>query len=347
MISINARILNGPISGVQRYLLSIIEELNKILYGSSVKTIYSERNGFSGHLWEQSMLPFKVSAKDVLWSPSNTGPLFCPAKQVVTIHDFATLDHPEWTSWKFNALYSQLLPKLASRVDSIIAISDYTKSRILNYVDIEESKIKVIKNGVEERFFIKATDANFLNVISKYKIKTNRYILSVSSIEPRKNIVTLLKAWEKIQDQLDDDVWLVLVGKQNTKIFADAGLANIPPRVHFTGFVDDIDLPVLYQHAQLFTYISLYEGFGLPPLEAMAAGVPVITSNTTSIPEVVADKAIKVNPISVNEVADNILHLMQHESLRLKIGNAGIEHASQFSWQKTAEQTFNLLKSFE
>lgn len=347
MININARVLNGGISGVQRYLLSITRELNKTNSKWPSRIFRTDCNGLSGHLWEQSVLPFKMRAKDVLWSPSNTGPLYCPAKHVVTIHDFATLDYPEWTGWKFNTLYRQLLPRLVSQVDSVIAISDYTKSRIMNYVDVDESKIVVIKNGVEDRFFLKSTEEIIYNTLLKYKIKTRRYILSVSSIEPRKNIKTLLNAWGKIQTQLDDDVWLVLVGKKNPKIFADAGISNIPARVHFTGFVDDADLPILYQGAHLFTYISLYEGFGLPPLEAMAAGVPVITSNTTSIPEVVADKAIKVNPLSVDEVADNILYMMQHSSFRLEIGNAGIEHARQFSWGKTAEQTFNLLKSFE
>lgn len=107
MLIANCRILNSHISGVQRYLSSII---SNVVSADKIDCIYSGCGGLSGHLWEQSILPFKVSGKDVLWSPNNTGPLFCRAKQVVTIHDFATLDHPEWTSWKFNALYSQLLP---------------------------------------------------------------------------------------------------------------------------------------------------------------------------------------------------------------------------------------------
>lgn len=346
MIHINTRILHSHTTGVQRYLKSILDEKNNILPLSELHSDFFS-SGMKGHLWEQLILPFKLRRDDVLWSPSNTGPIYCTAKHVVTMHDFATLDHPEWTSKSFSTLYGFILPRLAKNTDAVIAISDYTKERILYHTNIKESKIHVIKNGVDKRFFVLDERSFESEVMPKYNIPSSRYILSVSSIEPRKNIGSLLSAWEKIQHKIDDDIWLVLVGKRNPKIFSDAGLTNIPERVHFTGFVDDDDLVSIYQNALLFTYISLYEGFGLPPLEAMAAGIPVLTSNTTSIPEVVSDKAITVNPLSVPEIADNILMLIESDVLRNRLSVSGIEHAKQFSWKKTAEQTFNLLKSME
>lgn len=345
MFYVNKRILQSHTTGVQRYLRLILE--NKDTFQIHEINPSSPLTGIKGHLWEQFLLPLKLNYNDVLWSPSNTGPIYCKAKHVVTMHDFATLDHPEWTSKGFSTLYRGILPRLAKRVDAIIAISEYTKSRILYHTGIDESKINVIKNGVDSRFFIKS-DKDFKSyIMSKYQLPSARYILSVSSIEPRKNIGLLLKAWGQIQHKVDDDIWLVLVGRQNPKVFSDAGLSDIPNRVCFTGFVEDEDLVAIYQNALLFSYMSLYEGFGLPPLEAMAAGIPVLTSNTTSIPEVVSDKAITVNPLSVSEIADNILMLVESDVLRNRLSVSGIEHAKQFSWKKTAEQTFNLLKSME
>lgn len=343
MFYVNKRILQSHTTGVQRYLRSILEK--KDTFAMHEVNPSSPLTGIKGHLWEQFLLPLKLSYNDVLWSPSNTGPIYCKAKHMVTMHDFATLDHPEWTSKSFSTLYRGILPRLAKNVDAIIAISEYTKSRILYHTDIDDGKISVIKNGVDARFFIKSDKDFKFYIIPKYRLPSARYILSVSSIEPRKNIGRLLSAWSQIQHKVDDDIWLVLVGRQNPKIFSDAGLTNIPERVHFTGFVEDEDLVAIYQNALLFSYMSLYEGFGLPPLEAMAAGIPVLTSNTTSIPEVVGNKAITVNPLSISEIADSILMLIESATLRNQLGVSGIGHAKQFSWETTAEQTFNLLKS--
>lgn len=342
MIYVNTRILFKSITGVQRYLMSIVES------GCFEDACLVSDNILHGHVWEQFMLPHELSKSDVLWSPSNTGPIFCPAKQVVTMHDFATLDHPEWTNRQFSTFYRFLLPKLAKKCDGIIAISEYTKSRILHHVDINPDKVVVIKNGVDQKFYKSSEiERNIDSVLSKYGITSGRYILSVSSIEPRKNIASLLKAWELVHSQIDDDISLVLVGRSNPRIFADAGLTRIPPRVLFTGFVEDDDLPLIYQNAYLFAYLSLYEGFGLPPLEAMASGVAVLTSNTTSIPEVVGDNAITVNPRSVNDIAENLLYLLQSDSLRAKLAALGPHHARSFDWSNTAAATFKYLKRFE
>jgi len=343
MIKVNARILNRPTTGVQRYLQSIMAARS---HSVNVEEI-SPAGYFNGHLWEQ-LISFELNKGDVLWSPSNTGPLYCANPHILTIHDFATLDHPEWTSRKFSTFYRILLPRLARRCDGIIAISDYTKSRILHHVDIDPDKVFVVKNGVDSRFFNPSENGGDITSIrKKYNIPTGRYVLSVSSIEPRKNISSLLRAWDQIYPQLDDDIQLVLVGRSNPRIFSDSGLSSIPPRVVFTGFVDDVDLPSLYQHALVFAYLSLYEGFGLPPLEAMAAGVAVLTSNTTSIPEVVSNHAVTVDPLSIQEIADGMLLLLGSESVRQKFALSGSWHAKSFDWVVTAQETFNFIQRFK
>ena len=348
MLNVNGRNLTMHTTGVQRYTQQILDCWGKSDNSFSVVMPSRPMHGPIGHLWEQFILPTMLIKQDVLWSPSNTGPILCPAKQVITMHDFATLDHPEWTSRKFSIFYRFLLPKIANRCDGIIAVSDYTKSRILHHVNIDPDKVVVIKNGVDSKFY-KLSDS-FVNgalIRKKYGMPSGRYVLSVSSIEPRKNISSLLKAWEKICPFIDDDIQLVLVGRSNPRIFADSGLNCIPPRVVFTGFVDDVDLPSLYQDALVFAYLSLYEGFGLPPLEAMAAGVAVLTSNTTSIPEVVADKAITVNPLSIDEIADGLLLLLNNDSLRVRLAMDGPIHAKSFNWTHTGKQTFEYIKRFE
>lgn len=345
-IKINVRVLGSPLSGVQRYLNAILDVSGQ--HYNHECLIKCALHGLQGHLWEQCILPATIKKQDILWSPSNTGPLFHKCRHVVTMHDFATLDHPEWTSRQFNTFYRFLLPKIVKRCDGIIAISEYTKSRILYHSDIQPEKVFVIKNGVDASFYTSFSECpDFSSLRNKYGIPTGRYVLSVSSIEPRKNISRLLKAWKSLSAQIDDDIHLVLVGRPNPRIFADSGLNEIPPRVIFTGFVDDVDLPYLYQNAYLFAYLSLYEGFGLPPLEAMAAGVAVLTSNTTSIPEVVADKAITVDPLSVADIADGLLLLLKNESLRHQLAMNGPIHAQSFNWIHTAKQTFDYIKNFE
>ncbi len=150
-----------------------------------------------------------------------------------------------------------------------------------------------------------------------------------------------------IVGSIEDDIWLVLTGKQdNTNLFAQvAGLDGLPPRVHLTGHVPDETLPALYAGAMVFAFPSLYEGFGLPPLEAMASGVPVLTGNQTSLPEVVGNAGVMVDPYDVDAIADGLLGLVEDENLRTRLISIGDERARQFSWDVTAEKTWSVLQS--
>jgi len=168
--------------------------------------------------------------------------------------------------------------------------------------------------------------------------------LSLGSVEPRKNLSTLLSAWQKLHEELDSDLHLVVVGaKGAAQVFAKAEIGTVPPRVHFAGYIPQDQLPMLYSGAAALVYPSLYEGFGLPPLEAMACGCPVVTSSTTSLPEVTGAAAVLVNPTSSESIACGIWKVLSNETLRKDMSRRGRVHASRLSWDASAAATRNIL----
>ena len=288
------------------------------------------------------MLPYYSKGK-LLFSPANTGPLSV-AKQVVTIHDLSVIDRPEGFNPSFRAFYRFLLPRLARRVRAVITVSAFTRERLIEWAKILPSRVYVIPNGVDRRFSPQQIDSieklrNALQIPSPY------YILSLGSIEPRKNLPRLFAAWERIRREVPDEVWLVVAGgKGKSSVFKDVGIQRLPPRVHLTGRVADELLPTLYSGALAFVYPSLYEGFGLPPLEAMACGTPVLTSNVTSLPEVVGDAGLLVDPYNVEAIAHGIRRLVEDSALREELKRKGLERAKQFTWERTAELTWAVLE---
>lgn len=339
-ICINTRSLSGPFTGVQRYSHEMVAR-----FGDSANHVQpsNQLNGIKGHLWEQILLP-RLTKNQLLWSPANCGPLLV-SKQVVTIHDLSPLDHPEWMSRKFSQWYKFLIPRLARRVSHIITDSIFTKSRIVDLCDVSPSKISVIPIGVDKNFSVQ-TDENILRTITKLGIPSSRYFVSVGSLEPRKNLGRLLEAWRRAQSMIDNDIWLVLAGSLgDASVFGNFSLGEIPPRTFLTGRVDEDLLPCLYGGAIAAPYLSLYEGFGLPPLEAMACGTPPITSDCTSLPEVVGDAGFMVDPLDIDAIADAMIQLAQNEELRTRLCTRGIKRAELFSWDVTARETWKILES--
>ncbi|MGX9365619.1 glycosyltransferase family 4 protein [Desulfoplanes sp. PS50] len=340
-VVVNTRILSGHITGVQRYLYDILDVLPR---DARIDSISPEKpmHGIAGHFWEQFVLPSPVRGK-VLWSPSNTGPL-AVSKQVVTIHDVVPLDHPEWLNTRFGAWYRFLLPKLVQRVERVIAISVFTKYRLLERTNISADKIEVIYNGVSPRFSPQSSES-IAEMVQSLKIPSKNYILSLGSLEPRKNLGRLLQAWNFIQSKVPDDIWLVVSGaKGKNLVFQDVPeLKKLPSRVYLTGHVPDTLLPQLYAGALAFAYLSVYEGFGLPPLEAMASGTPTLVGNRSSLPEVVGDAAIQVDPYDAEAIAESLKLLIEDSELRNVLRKTSIKQAKKFSWKNTAKQTLQIL----
>ena len=340
MLVCNARVLDNPMTGVPRYLREMLKR-----YGDRVELIrpYRPCSGMRGHLWEQLALPLRVGSR-LLWSPSITGPL-AVERQVVSIHDVVPLDHPEWLNPRFAAWYRFLTPRLAKRVRRILVISEFTKQRLVHHCPEAESKISVVHLAADQRF-VPADEECISAMIRQLAIPSRHYVVALGSLEPRKNILGLLRAWDRIESKIPRDIWLVIAGaKGRALVFGDVSLDKLPPRVHLTGRVDDELLPALYSGAIASAYVSLYEGFGLPPLEAMACGAPVITSNVASLPEVVGDAALKVDPSDVESIEDGLLRLIEDSAMRSKFRALGLAQSAKFSWDKTASDTWAVLQA--
>lgn len=336
---VNTRILAGHLTGVQRYLKSILSH-----FPEDVTTIEPAlpSHGIKGHAWEQLVLPFRLHGR-LLWSPSNTGPL-AVKNQVLTVHDLVPIDHPEFLNPRFAAWYRFLLPRLTHRVKHIISVSHFTKQRLTDVLGVPDEKISVVWNGVEERFSPKP-EHEILSVINKMGVPSRQYFFALGSLEPRKNLLRLLQAWKNIIPHIPEDVWLIIGGaKGKSIVFEEMSFDPLPPRVYLTGHVPDDVLPFLYAGAIASPYLSVYEGFGLPPLEAMACGTPVITGNITALPEVVGDAAILVDPFQVDEIARAMTQVITNHDLRIELGRRGMQRAKRFDWSHTANQTWNVLE---
>ncbi len=336
MISVNTRVLHGKTTGVQRYLLEILSIIN-----SKVNTIapHSQSAGMAGHLWEQTLLPLKLK-NSPLWSPAATGPIFYK-NQIVTIHDVSVLDHPEWFSPKFSKWYGFILPKVCQVSKHIITDSHFSKERIVQKCGVPESKISVVYLGCSSLSETSKETSSTLN-----SIPFKKYFLVVGSLEPRKNLHRLLMAWKTIQHKLPEDFGLVFVGGSgNSQIFADSKIEVGPEdRIHFTGYASDSVLDDLYRNCFAFIYPSLYEGFGLPPLEAMSRGAPVLTSNTTALGEIAGQSALTFDPSDDTDMGDKIFKIACDENLRLDLVRKSLEFSAKFDWKKTAEETYNILE---
>ncbi|MEO8663630.1 MAG: glycosyltransferase family 1 protein [Bryobacteraceae bacterium] len=336
-VTVNARFHVHKKTGMQRYAHEIASRL-----APGIREIRPDRalKGPVGHLWEQCYLPSAVG-RSLLWSPNNTGPV-AVRHQVCTIHDIIPIDHPEWFNRSFSAWYKWLLPRLTRSVQHIIAISEFTRSRVIEAFGVKPENVSVVLNGIGPEFTPREED-EVERVRGILGIPAQPYLLYVGSLEPRKNLARLLRAWDAIQEK-NPDIQLVLTGlKGGAGVFSNVQFDRIPPRVFFTGYVADEDLPALYSGALAFIYPSLYEGFGLPPAEAMACGTPVVTSVGTSLHEVTGDAAILVDPMSVESIASAITRVIDDETLRREMRVKGLARVQRFTWDGAAAQTWKIL----
>ena len=292
--------------------------------------------GTAGHAWEQVIFPLKARGR-LIWSPGTTGPVMAES-QIVTIHDVAVIDRPEWFSPSFARLYRSMWPALAKRAKQIVTVSHFSKSRISRGLSIPKHKIQVIWNGVDESFK-PAPRAAIESAKASAGIANRRYFATLSTIEPRKNLKLVLKAWTKAKPYLPPDMVLLVIGGKGSKaIFGSSCMEDggASEGVVFSGYVAEEMLPPLLSGAQGVLYPSIYEGFGLPVLEAMACGTPAVTTRLTSLPEIGGDAALYVDAEEPQDLANTLINLAHSEDLRRERSAMGLERAKLFTWNQAA-----------
>jgi len=277
-------------------------------------------------------------------------------KSVVTFHDLSFEKYPEFYSNSKNYWHFSMNPKKqARRADKIIAVSESTKNDLVELYKINPEKIKVIYSGVSLESGIWNLEFRVTKVKEKYNLP-EKYILYLGTLEPRKNIIGLIKAFEIFKTKFKSRrrhsgmspsrFKLIIAGSKGwlyKNIFKTIENSPVKNDIIFTGFIDDEDKSVLYSLADLFIYPSFYEGFGFPPLEAMACGTPVITSNVSSIPETVGDAAITVNPYNLDELYRAMEMVLSDENLKNNLIKKGFVQAKKFSWQKCARESLDFI----
>ena len=389
-IGIDIRVLaRGARTGVEEYAINLLSELLPLDKGANYKLFYNAfRKAELNYPWlnldnvwlKDYRIPnrfFFAAARylnapkidkllggvDVYFNPHFfIAPVSRGCRKVVTFHDLSFEHYPEFFS-KRKRLWQKFLmntKKEAEKADKIIAVSNSTKADLVNFYGVNENKIEVIYSGVSERFKPVNSEQRTMNnregkaiegVKKKYNLP-DKFVLYFGTIEPRKNIVGLIKAFELLKSDCSSfsvhcSLKLVIAGTKGwlyRDIFREAQNSKYSQDIIFTGFVEDTDKPFLYNLAELFIYPSFFEGFGFPPLEAMACGLPTIVSCNSSLPEVVGKAALMIDPSNIDEFAWAMEIALTDQELRKWLIAAGIKRAKKFSWRKCAEKTLAILK---
>lgn len=345
MLYINARFLTQKVSGVQRFAIEVCQEIKRqkldvkfvcpdnVLHKDVASILDVETFGrLSGHLWEQIELPLFLlkQGSPYLLNLANTAPLLY-SKNFFVLHDIAYERFPDSFSKKFRLLYRFMVPKLIKSSVNVMTVSEFSKNEISELYSVKSDSISVVHNAVS---------GNFKAVGSE---KKQAYILAVSSLSYQKNFHSLIQAYSQLDCK---DVKLYLVGAINNNFSKNNLLEDIynNPQIAFLGRVDDEDLVKLYSGAQCFVYPSLYEGFGIPPLEAQACGCPVIVSNAASLPEVCGDSVVYCDPSDIDDIAGKIRLVLSDSALRDSLRVKGYENIKRFSWEKSARQIIKIIE---
>ncbi len=355
-IGIDASPIFHQRGGVGTHTLHLIENLLKLksdhqffLYSSrlsdesfpfltqkNIQLIYGNKLYLRYRIWKERI--------DIVHGTNFRLPGYGRKGNIITIHDLALVKYPSFGK-KFGGRFSfWRTKKRALRADRIIAVSKSVLEDIVQFIGAPEEKIKVIYNGVDPFYFPDDNQEVFLKIRQKFGIKKERYLLFTGTIEPRKNVKTVLKAFSR-NKKIRKDFNLVLAGGKGWKnsdiqqFIIDEGLLE---EVVITGYISREELRVLYSCASCFVFPSIYEGFGIPLLEAMACGVPVICSNSSSLPEVVGDAAITIDPHDIDGFSTGMEKIVEDEGLRKNMILRGFERVKHFSWEETAKKTLQV-----
>ena len=294
-------------------------------------------------LAEQVKIPWAIRREGVtlFHAPHYVLPPLVGCRSVVTIHDVIHLMFPQYLPNRLALSYAKWsITQAARRATRVMTVSESSKRDILRFVDTEPGKIDVIYNAYDERFAIEPREAEVVRVRERYQL-TDEFVLYAGNVKPHKNLERLIDAFALVRKRGLDHLKLVLIGDEISKYTALRRAVHqhqLHKYVRFLGYLPEETLAVMYRLAGVFVFPSLYEGFGLPPLEAMASGTPVVTSNVSSLPEVCGDAAVLVDPHDPQAIADGIYRVLSDERLRREMVHKGIARAGQFSWEQSVRR---------
>ena len=324
-------------TGVENYAQSLYQ---KFSISNNITLLKPKsKNKILQHLWEHIFLPWKARRYDLLFSPANIAPIWKPknTKLVMTLHDTAFLTHQDSISKLFYLYYKYAIPQALKISDRVITISEFSKREIIKNYPFVKDKIDVIYNGIDAKEF------SPINHDDK-----ERYILFVGSLNPRKNFIRLIKAFQIMS--FEHDIELKIVGNfSDIFMLSDDEKALIceakkSSKITFLEDIDNKKLVKLYQKAIIFVFPSIYEGFGLPPLEAMSCGTPVIVSNIASLPEACGDAALYVDPYNIDDISDKMKLLLEDEKLQTNLISKGLEQVGKFTCEMSAAKHIDVFK---
>jgi len=373
-----APLIWGKKAGIGWYAYNLLKSLKNIdkenfyiLFGSSIReyrkklkslkkefeceNIKISMKFFPGRIYNylfQIFVPVELfyGKFDLIHTLHPFSPVKFKAKYIATIHDLTPLISSDWFPELHSLKFRFIIKRTTERADKIIADSISTKKDIIEFFDYPEENIEVVYLASDEIYKPVEDKEEIAEIRKKYGI-SRKYILFVGTIEPRKNLIRLLSVFEKLKIKFKE-YQLVIVGQvgwMSEKFFEK--LKNLPENVKkdiiLTGYIPKEDMVYLYNDSELFIYPSLYEGFGLPVLEAMSCGVPVITSNISSLPEVGGDACIYVNPYDEEDILYKIEKVLDNEEIKKEMRKKGLERAKLFNWEKTAENTLKVYESLK
>ena len=293
-------------------------------------------------VWHRLHLPLWVECwagpLDVFHSPDFALPPVLHARTLVTVHDLSFMRVPECSDPRLRSYLMDVVPASVRRADVVLADSYSTRADVIELLGVDPSRVEVVYAGVEERFQ-RERDADVLAAVrSRYQLP-ERFVLGLGTLQPRKNFPRLIEAYARLVATMGPGIRLVIAGGPGWKfedIFRRVEELGLRDSVLLPGYVADEHLPALYSLADVFVFPSLYEGFGLPPLEAMACGTPVVASNVSSLPEVVGDAALKVDPFDVAALSEAMARLLSDAPVRAELIQRGLDQARRFTWPQSA-----------
>ncbi|SFS38881.1 glycosyltransferase family 1 protein [Paenibacillus sp. 453mf] len=359
-IGVDVHVLAGKFQGSRTYLLNLYNEVLKhgqeekfyffghwssdYPYGSNVNYVnFKSLSKIKRLTYETS--PLLKNNKIDLYHTTYISPIITPCETVVTIHDVLFETHPQYFTKKEVIRNKILVKNSAIRAKQIHTVSQYSKDKIIELYNVPEDKVKIVPNGVDISKFSADNKLISKEIVLK-EFGVENYILTVGRIEPRKNHVALLKAYKILKDKNKNKGKLVIVGKPDfgfKEFFNYIELNGLKEDVVILNSVDDNNLPHLYKAAEMFIYPTFAEGFGIPPIEAMASGVPVISSNLTAIPEVIGDAGILINPNNEHDIYEQIVRISEDSGLQNDLIRRGLNQSKLWSWQNSASAYKNAL----